>query len=83
MLWGPRGTRSVCVYGTENGGTRQCRQSRRSETRHALFELEVLVLHTGLVHLDAFDSDDALLWGEEVGVCWRIREEEPKVVSSF
>lgn len=45
--------------------------------RHVLLNLEVLVLDTCLVHLDALDGDDALSGREEIGVCRGIREEEP------
>ena len=36
---------------------------------NALVELEVLVLDTSLVDLDALDGDDALLWRQEPCRC--------------
>ena len=51
--------------------------SEVGKDQYELFTLEVLVLHTGLIHLDSLYSNDPFSGSEEPGRSRRIREEEP------
>ena len=73
MSWGrgvlPRTCEGECISGVEGKG--------RGGTGDVLLGLEVLVLDTGLVSLDALHGDGAFLGGEEPCVCRRVGEEKP------
>lgn len=43
-----------------------------------LFALEVLVLHSSLIYLDSFDSNNSFLLGQEACRRGRVGEEEPE-----
>lgn len=50
----------------------------RAAGEDALFLLERLVFHTGLVVPNANYDLDPFLWGQEPSICWGVGEEEPE-----